>query len=320
MADTNKKRYKPIIIGASFILAIVIFIWGFNFLKGTGLFNKEIIYYASYARVNGLIKANPVVVNGLRVGQVKNVYFNPDMSGNIMVSMMLSTDLPIPSNTTARIFSSDLMGSKAIELVLGDSKVPIKKGDTLRSSVEGGLMAEVNAQMAPIKNKAEDLMTSIDTLVTAFQLIFNESARKNLSESFLNIEKTLANLQSATSNIDTLVVEESSRISAILINFDSLTLTLNENRDDFTRIIKNFRTISDSLADVEIPATFDRINSALADVETILEKVNSGHGTIGMLMNDDSLYLELNRSATALDSLINDVKNNPKRYVRFSLF
>ncbi len=320
MADTNKKRYKPVIIGASFILAIVIFVWGFNFLKGTGLFNKETIYYASYARVNGLIKANPVVVNGLRVGQVKNVYFNPDMSGNIMVSMMLSTNLPIPSNSTARIFSSDLMGSKAIELVLGDSKVPIQRGDTLLSSVEGGLMAEVNAQMAPIKNKAEDLMTSIDTLVTAFQLIFNESARKNLSESFLNIEKTLANLQSATSNIDTLVVEESSRISAILINIDSLTLTLNENRDDFTRIIRNFRTISDSLADAEIPATFAHINSALADVETILEKVNNGHGTLGMLMNDDSLYLELNRSATALDSLINDVKNNPKKYVRFSLF
>ena len=320
MADTNKKRYKPVIIGASFILAIVIFIWGFNFLKGTGLFNKETIYYASYDRVNGLIKANPVVVNGLRVGQVKNVYFNPDMSGSIMVSIMLSTDLPIPSNSTARIFSSDLMGSKAIELVLGNSKVPINKGDTLKSSVEGGLMAEVNAQMAPIKNKAEDLMTSIDTLVTAFQLIFNESARKNLSESFLNIEKTLANLQNATSNIDTLVVKESSRISSILINLDSLTLTLSENRGDFTQVIKNFRAISDSLADVEIPATFTRINLALADVETILEKVNDGHGTLGMLMNDDSLYLELNRSATSLDSLINDVKNHPKKYVRFSLF
>ena len=204
--------------------------------------------------------------------------------------------------------------------MLGDSKVSIQRGDTLRSSVEGVLMAEINAQMAPIRNKAEDLMTSIDTLVTAFQLIFNESARKNLSESFLNIERTLANLQNATSNIDTLVVEESSRISAILINLDSLTLTLNENRGDFTKIMKNFRTISDSLADVEIPATFVRINSALADVETILEKVNNGHGTLGMLMNDDSLYLELNRSATALDSLINDVKNNPKKYVRFSLF
>ncbi len=320
MADTNKKRYKPVIIGASFIIAIAIFIWGFNFLKGTGLFNKEVIYYASYDRVNGLIQANPVVVNGLRVGQVKKVYFNPDMSGSIMVSMMLSTDLPIPNNSVARIFSSDLMGSKAIELILGDSKIPIAKGDTLKSSVEGGLMAEVNAQMAPIKNKAEDLMTSIDTLVTAFQLIFNESARKNLSESFLNIEKTLANLQSASSNIDTLVVKESSRISAILINLDAITRTLSENREDFTRIVKNFSAISDSLADVEIPATFVRINSALANVETILEKVNNGHGTLGMLMTDDSLYLELNRSATSLDSLINDVKNNPKRYVRFSLF
>ncbi|MFK5857205.1 MAG: MlaD family protein [Bacteroidota bacterium] len=320
MADTNKKRYKPIIIGISFIAAIAIFIWGFNFLKGTGLFNKETIYYASYERVNGLIKANPVVVNGLRVGQVKNVYFNPDMSGSIMVSMMLSTDLPIPDNSVARIFSSDLMGSKAVELVLGDSKVPIKKGDTLSSSVEAGLMAEVNAQMAPIKNKAEDLMTSIDTLVTAFQQIFNESARKNLSESFLNIEKTLANLQNATSNIDTLVVVESSRISSILINLDSLTLTLNENRADFTKIIQNFRVISDSLAEAEIPGTFVRINSLLEDVDVILAKVKNGEGTLGMLMNDDSLYLELNRSATALDSLINDVKNNPKKYVRFSLF
>ncbi len=320
MAETTKKRYKPVIIGASFILAIAIFIWGFNFLKGTGLFNKETIYYASYQKVNGLINGNPVVVNGLRIGQVKKVYFNEDMSGSIMVSMMLSTDLPIPSNSTAHIFSSDLMGSKAIELVLGNSKTFISKGDTLPSSVEAGLMDEVNSQLKPIINKAEDLMGSVDTLVSSVQSIFNASARDNLRKSFSNIEHTLANLENATSNIDTLVVEESSRISTILINLDSLTLTLNENRSNFTQIIKNFKTISDSLADVEIPATFDKINFILADVETILNKVNNGQGTLGMLINNDSLYLELNRSATSLDSLINDVKNHPKKYVRFSLF
>jgi len=320
MADTNKKQYKPIIIGASFVLAIAIFIWGFNFLKGTGLFNDQTIYYASYQKVNGLINGNPVVVNGLRIGQVKKVYFNQNMSGSIMVSMMLSTNLPIPNNSVAHIFSSDLMGSKAIELKLGDSKTPLLKGDTLPSSVEGGLMDEVNSQLKPIINKAEDLMVSIDTLVTSVQSIFNASARENLSNSFANIERTLANLKSATSNIDNLVVEESSRISTILINLDSLAFTLNHNKSDFTSIIQNFKTISDSLAYAEIPATFTRINSALADVETILEKVNHGHGTLGMLMNDDSLYLELNRSATALDSLINDVKNNPKKYVKFSLF
>jgi phospholipid/cholesterol/gamma-HCH transport system substrate-binding protein len=320
MAEKTKKRFKPVIIGASFIAAIVIFVWGFNFLKSTDLFKKETIYYASYNKVNGLIKANPVVINGLRVGQIKNVYFNPDLSGNIMVSLMLSTDFPIPKNTIARIFSSDLMGSKAVELILGNSKEILREGDTLPTSVEAGLMAEVNAQVQPIKKKAEDLMASIDTLVTAFQSIFNKAARENLAESFLNIEKTLANLQNATSNIDTLVVEESSRISAILINLDSLTTTFKDNRGNITAIIENFEMISDSLAKSEIPGTFARLNKSLDNVQTILDKVNNGEGSLGMLINNDSLYLELNRSATALDSLLVDIKRNPKRYVRFSLF
>lgn len=320
MAEETKKRYKPIIIGASFIAAIIIFVWGFNFLKSTSLFVKETTYYASYQKVNGLIKANPVVINGLRVGQVKNVYFNPDMSGDIMVILMLNTDFPIPSNSIARIFSSDLMGSKAIELILGNSKDILKEGDTLPTSVEAGLMAEVNAQVQPIKKKAEDLMASIDTLVIAFQSIFNESARANLAESFLNIERTLSNLQNASSNIDTLVIEESSRISSILTNLDSLTTTFRENRGNITAIIENFEMISDSLAKSEIPGTFARLNKSLDNVQILLDKVNSGQGTLGMLMNDDSLYLELNRSATALDSLLVDIKRNPKKYVRFSLF
>ncbi len=320
MADKKKKILKPIIIGASFIAAIVIFVWGFNFLKSTALFQNETIFYASYDKVNGLIKANPVVINGLRVGQVKNIYFNPDLSGSIMVSLMLTSDFPIPSNTIARIFSADIMGSKAVELVLGDDSTYLQEGDTLQTSVEEGLMAEVNAQVQPIKKKAEDLLGSIDTLVIAFQSIFNESARQNLKETFEHLEKTFENLQHATSNIDTLVVEESSRISAILINLDSLTTTLNENKGNISSIIDNFKIISDSLAQSEIPGTFARANKVLDDMKLILDKINEGHGTLGMLMNDDSLYLELNRSATALDSLINDVKNNPKKYVRFSLF
>lgn len=320
MADSNKNKLRPVIIGLSFIAAIVIFVWGYNFLKSKNLFKAETVYYASYEKVNGLIKANPVVINGLRVGQVKNVYFNPDMSGDIMVSMVLSTDFPIPKNSIARIFSSDLMGSKAIELVLGNSTAILQEGDTLATSVEGGLMEEVNAQVQPIKAKAENLLASIDTLVIALESIFNETARENLKESFQNIELTFANLQRTTSNIDTLVVEESSRISSILVNLDSLTAALNENKGNIQNIITNFEIISDSLAKSEIPGTFAEINKTLADMQLILESINEGQGTLGMLVTDDSLYVELNRSATALDSLLNDIRLNPKRYVRFSLF
>lgn len=320
MTDTKKKRHMPFVIGISFIVAVVVFVWGFNFLKSTGLFKNEQVYYASYHEVNGLIKANPVVINGLRIGQVKNVYFNPNMTGDIMVSVNLSTKFPIPNNTVARIFSSDLMGSKAIELVLGDSKVFLTPGDTLPTSVEAGLMEEVNAQVQPIKKKAENLLASVDTLVVAFQSIFNVNARENLKHSFDNIEKTFSNLQNATSNIDTLVAEESHTISSILTNLDSLSFTLSASRGDIQSIISNFESISDSLSKSEIPATFASINATLENMQAVLEKINNGKGTMGKLINNDSLYIELTRASSSLDSLLLDIKQNPKRYVKFSVF
>ncbi len=320
MADKNVNRYKAFGIGLSFIVALVVFIWGYNFLKGSDIFGKETVYYAQYDQINGLVNSNPVLINGLRVGKVKDIYFNPDMSGNIIVAFLLTNDFPIPENSIARIFSSDLMGSKAIDLKLGDASVFAANGDTLYSGVEAGLMAEVNAQVQPIKKKAEDLLASVDTLVVSFQSIFNESARENLKESFNDIRMTFANLENATGNIDNLVVQESSRISAILIKLDSLAYTLTKNRKNISHIIQNFEVISDSLATSEIPATFDNINETLDEMNTLLASIKQGEGTIGQLMVNDSLYNHLNSSAASLDSLLKDVRENPKRYVKFSLF
>ncbi|MBU3927445.1 MAG: MCE family protein [Bacteroidetes bacterium] len=320
MAEKKVNRYKAYGIGLSFIVALVLFIWGFNFLKGNDIFGKETVYFSEYYQVNGLVNANPVMINGLRVGKVKDIYFNPDMSGRIIVSFTLSNDFPVPVNSVARIFSSDLMGSKAIDLVLGDSKQFALDGDTVKSQVEAGLMAEVNAQVQPIKKKAEDLLASMDTLVVAFQSIFNESARDNLKESFNNIRMTFENLENATGNIDNLVVTESGRISSILIRLDSLALILSQNKQNFNQIISNFKLISDSLAQSDIPATFSNINTTLADMQKLLSSIEQGKGTLGQLMVNDSLYNQLNNSAASLDSLLKDIRENPKRYVKFAVF
>ena len=320
MAEKKVNRYKAYGIGLSFIVALVLFIWGFNFLKGNDIFGKETVYFSEYYQVNGLVNANPVMINGLRVGKVKDIYFNPDMSGRIIVSFTLSNDFPVPVNSVARIFSSDLMGSKAIDLVLGDSKQFAHDGDTVKSQVEAGLMAEVNAQVQPIKKKAEDLLASMDTLVVAFQSIFNESARDNLKESFNNIRMTFENLENATGNIDNLVVTESGRISSILIRLDSLALILSQNKQNFDQIISNFRSISDSLAQSDIPATFSNINTTVADMQKLLSSIEQGKGTLGQLIVNDSLYNQLNNSAASLDSLLRDIRENPKRYVKFAVF
>ena len=203
---------------------------------------------------------------------------------------------------------------------MGDSPEVAQDGDTLASGIEASLMDEVNAQVQPIKRKAENLLASIDTLVVAFHTIFNESARQNLRESFDNINRSFSNIESATYSLDTLMVTEGGRVSSILQNIDSLTYTLKSNREQFAAIINNFEMISDSLAKADIQGTFSHINETLIELETVLAKINNGEGSVGMLLNDDSLYVELDRSAKELNLLLKDIRENPKRYVKFSLF
>lgn len=314
------KRYKPIFIGFTFILAIFLFIWGYNFLKGKNLFKEEVKYYAKYGDVSGLTVANAVMINGLRIGQVSSIKFDPDMSGDIIVELVLHKDFPVPRNSIARIFSADLMGSKLIDLKLGDAIELAKSGDTLASSTEASLKDEVNAQVQPIKKKAEDLLSSIDSLVVAIQTVFNESARKSLTESFDNISQTFSNLETTTSNIDTLVEAEANRIASILQNIDSLAYTLNQNRSSISNIVANLEIFSDTLTKTDIAGTFERANSSLVQLESILTQINEGQGTLGMLMYNDTLYIEIERSAEELNKLLRDIRENPKRYVKFSLF
>ena len=314
------KRSKPFLIGFTFILAIVIFVWGFNFLKGRDLFKKQEFLFARYETVNGLVAAKPVYINGLQVGQVSRLYFAPDMSGDVIVELVIQSKFPIPKNSVARIFSADLMGSKSIALQLGNSKEIAHSGDTLLTSVEGSIMESVNKQVAPLKAKAEELMSSVDTLMAAFNAILNDETVSNLGTSFQDIHTTFENLATTTTTIDTLVTTEASRLSIILANIDSLTASLNENRTGISNIIKNFESISDSLSQADLLAIFQKADSSISSLNQILAKINEGQGTAGMLMNNDSLYRELNKSAEELNKLLKDVRENPKRYVKFSLF
>lgn len=312
--------YKKLFIGFTFIVAIFLFVWGYNFLKGKDIFDRQTIIYAEYMEISGLAVANPVMINGFKVGQVSDIYFNPNMSGNIIVKLILQNKFPIPKNTVARIYSADIMGSKAVDLRLGDAVDVITAGDTLTSSIEASLMDEVNAQVQPIKIKAENLLGSIDSLVVAFQTVLNEDAIANLSESFKSMKRTFSNLENTTLNIDSLVILERSSISAILQNVDSLTYTLSQNRDKISAIITNFEIVSDSLSKVDIGGTLNRANDVIEELNIILTQINDGQGTMGMLMHNDTLYLELNRSAEELNLLLKDIRENPKRYVKFSLF
>lgn len=315
--ETTKKKY---IVALSFIAALLLFIWGFNFLKGKNIFSEERIYYAVYNEVNGLETANRVVINGLGVGQVKKMYFNPNMDRSIIVELSIQNKIPIPKNTVARIFSSDLMGSKNIKLILGNSTELAQSGDTLITSIENGLMEEVNKQVLPLKNKAESLLSSVDSVVVVLQTILNENARQNITNSLQNISTSFQNLETATANIDTLIFTERGRIGNILNNLEIITSDFKENGDNLNNIITNISNLSDTLTQADIYGTVQSIQTSFNKLDLLLAEINQGDGTLGMLIKNDSIYNEVDKTVEALKLLLEDIKTNPKRYVKFSVF
>ena len=314
------KLSKEIKIGAIVIFSIAAFIWGVNFLKSRDIFLQEKTCFAYYKKVDGLVNSNPVYLSGIKIGYVKNVEFVSNNSSEVKVTIVFNSKINIPKNSIAKIYSADLMGSRAIQIIMGDSKEILAQNDVLKSEIEANLKEEINRQVVPLKLKAEELMSSFDSVLIAIKLVFNENTRKNLTYSFENIKISLDNIKHMTYNVDTLVTNQRNRLSQIIVNFESISHNIRNNNDKISNIISNFSILSDTLARSNISQTINTTNKALADVASIMNKINKGEGSLGMLINNDSLYNNLQSSAKNLDLLLIDLKKNPERYVNISVF
>ena len=311
---------KEIKIGIVFVIALLAFIWGLNYLKGKDLFNKQTILYSVYTNASGINVSDPVLINGYQIGTVINVSIMNDGSGEILVEYSINEDFDIPENSIAQIESSDILGSKAIVIKLGDSSSYISSGDTLTASIQPSLQEEVSLQMLPLKNKAEDLMQSFDSVLVLIQYIFNENTRVNLQNSFESIKHTIANLEHTTYNVDTLVSANKYRMANIIDNVASITENIEQNNDAIQNAIQNFSAISDTLASANLKQTLDNADKTLNDFSLMMGKINNGEGSLGLLMKNDSLYRNIEQSSKEVELLIEDMRLNPQRYMHFSIF
>lgn len=301
------------------LAAVFILIWGINFLKGSSLFESKSTFYGVYDSVEGLKVSSGVIYRGYQVGQVISIQFTGERFDRVLVKFSVDKGLELPSNTLAMIQSADLMGSKVVALVPGDSHVTAVSGDTLRSQVERGLMEQVSQQMLPLKQKAERLLGSLDSVLLIVQGLFNEETKKNLSNSFGSIDRTLRNLEGASGNLDTLIQGESARISSILQDVNSITGNLRNNNEEISNILGNVSAISDSLRQASLHQTLMSLDYILATTDSIMNKINRGEGTIGALLNDNDLYYNLNQVSENLNRLLVEFRYNPKRFINLSL-
>jgi phospholipid/cholesterol/gamma-HCH transport system substrate-binding protein len=311
------KIRKEIKVGGVFVLATAILIWGLMYLKGLELLKTSRTFYAQYENVNGLVSANPVIIKGMQVGQVKKVYFNPKDPTRIIVELYILGDYPITKNTVAKIVRASLLGAHQVELIIGDSKEMAQDNDTLTAGLEE---AFGEAQLMPLKTKAENLISSLDSIAIIVKKVLNEDTRENLQLSIKHIKETLANLSGITHSLDTLVGSEKKNLAGIIRNMESISANLRNNNDKISNVISNFSAISDSLAKARIPMTISRVNSAVSNLDSVLVKINSGQGSVGQLVNNEQLYKEIEKAARDLNLLLEDIKANPKKYLKFSVF
>ena len=303
---------KELKIGLLAIIAIAALVFGVNYLKGKNILNNNRNFYAVYENIRSLQVGAPVMVNGYKVGMVSDISLLIENNQNLLVTINIEKEFDMASNTVCKIVNQDLLGTKGIALILGNTSHLLQLGDTLISDIEGTLQAEVNAQILPLKNKAEELIGSIDSVMMIITAVLNKDTRQSLRKSFQSLDETFSLMSSTMLKVDSLVNINDERISSIVQNLESITSNLVSSNGEIKTILTNFATLSDSLVKADIVV-------ALKNISEITSKMNNGEGSIGLLLKDDKIYANFEKSTRELAALIEDIKKNPSRYVNFSI-
>jgi len=314
------KKTTFIKIGAITSIIIFAFFWGVNFLKGKGLFDNTKTFYIVYNQIDGLTTSSPVLINGFNVGQVRYIDFLPKTSGKLIVQIAIDKKYNIPKGTSAKIFSSDIMGTKAIKLILTQNNNIQQPGDTLIADFEESMQDIIAQQIIPLKEKTEDLMKQVEDAVKIINYIFNKETQNDILADLNNIKKTLENLEKSSKDLNNVTNNSKKQIHNILNNVDKLTTSLNDNNQAITNTLNNISNITDSISNANIKQLVNETTGLLTQLNETTRKINNSEGSLGLLLNDDSLYYDIENITTNLNILLEDVHKNPKRYVHLSAF
>lgn len=300
-----ENKRKSVIIGLSFIGALILFIWGYNFLKGKSLLEEYPYYYAVYQNVEELAPANKVLVNGMLVGQVEELFFNPNQDGSIIVKFTASRNIRIPADSKACITGS-LLGSKSINIILGNSSTDAKLGDTLASGIDNGITEMISTELMPLKNKVETLVMSIDTLVGSLNSVLDATTRADVKKGVNDLSVSLNNLNKISNDLQQIMSSEKGNITDIVENVGNIS--------------ENLSAVSDSLAQIKYNQLVASLQSTIDNLDVITTNLKNGEGSAGLLLSNDSLYINLTKTVDNLGVLIKKIEENPKKYIRVKVF
>lgn len=299
-----KEKTKSILVALSFIAALFLFVWGFNFLKGKSILRNQYNFYVVYENSKGLLPGDLVTINGMQVGTVTSLKFHPSQDGSIVVAFTMNKDLNVPKNTVVNLASS-LTGSVSLDIKLGDSKQLAENNDTLTSSYDNGTMGMITETLLPLKNSLQTLLTSLNDLTSNLNDLLNQNLKNNINKGVNNFASSMENINAISNDLQYLTDKEDGQLTLLVNNLESIT--------------SDFSVVSDSLKGIDYAHLVNSMENTIAEFNTLLEGVNNGEGSAGRLVKEDSLYNNINAAITTLHSLLEEIKANPKK-IKLSVF
>ncbi|NLN24257.1 MAG: MCE family protein [Bacteroidetes bacterium] len=301
MKLTNEVKTGILAIGA-----ILLLILGYNFLKGTNLFSSKRYFYVQYQNVEGLATSAPVTVSGYTVGKVEDIKFSTER-GWLIVKFSLEDDFEFSKNSVAQIYSAGLIGGKSLAILPEyDTSNIAKSGDTLKGEIEDSMLATVTKALGPLEEKVNNTLQTVDSLLLNINDIVDAPTRNNIKEAVSNLNRALSAFTGVSENLEVILAKNTDKLDRTFTNLDTT--------------VENMSILSDSLAQLDTGKLARDIQSITDQANNLMTDLNSGKGTAGKLLHDDTIYENLEGATRQLEQLLQDIKLNPKRYVHFSIF
>ena len=288
------------------IASVVLFIWGYSFLKGKALFANYKTFYVTYTNVEGLVKSAPVTLNGLAIGKVNDIKIN-ETDGSVVVELQITSDFPISSTSAAVLYEPGFIGGKQIAIEPDfKNKTLAEDGQELPGELKLSLTASIQEKLVPLQAKFETVLVEVEKLLQGVNSVLDKKSQENLKITLAELSKTMVEIHAASTNVNSILTDNKSDLKGVVTNFK--------------KVSTDFAKISDSLSKADLGKTVKSFNTSLAKVDAILLDLEAGKGSAGKLLKDESLYSNLKATTKEMELLLQDVRLFPTRYINVSVF
>lgn len=288
------------------IASVVLFIWGYSFLKGKALFANYKTFYVTYTNVEGLVKSAPVTLNGLAIGKVNDIKIN-ETDGSVVVELQITSDFPISSTSAAVLYEPGFIGGKQIAIEPDfKNKTLAEDGQELPGELKLSLTASIQEKLVPLQAKFETVLVEVEKLLQGVNTVLDKKSQENLKITLAELSKTMVEIHAASTNVNSIMTDNKSDLKGVVTNFK--------------KVSTDFAKISDSLSKADLGKTVKSFNTSLAKVDAILLDLEAGKGSAGKLLKDEALYSNLKATTKEMELLLQDVRLFPTRYINVSVF